>query len=55
MCTRYQPISMPQSTCAHSAGAVEYTDWTYAMEWASTQQSSCYDTKQSDSEVPVIL
>ena len=52
----FDPIG--QKCLAQSAGAVEYTDWTSAEEWApppSDNECPEYDTKQSDGEVPVML
>ena len=40
---------------AQSAGAVEYTDCTSADGLDSPNGCPAYDTKQSDSEVPVML
>ena len=44
------------SSIAQSAGAIEYTDYSSAKGWDPTS-NECpgYDTKQSDSEVPVML
>ena len=39
---------------AQSAGAVEYTDCTYAEDKTTPNECPGYDTKQSDSEVPVM-
>ena len=40
---------------AQSAGAVEYTDCTFAEGWDTPQKCPGYDTKQSDGEAQAVL